>query len=152
MTTPTTDRITTLIDESDIIQLLTRYAWCVDDKRWEDWAACFTDDTIVTMPFASHTGRADLADWGQRALEPFEITHHMSTNFDIVIDGDHARGRSKFQAVHVPSGAHTDQHFIESGLYRWEFVRTPIGAWLISSCTIEVSWTAGKDDTGLAGS
>ncbi|WP_009478473.1 nuclear transport factor 2 family protein [Rhodococcus sp. JVH1] len=151
MTSQITDRMTTLIDESDIIRLLTRYAWCVDDKRWDDWAACFTDDTVITMPFASRSGREGLADWGRTALEPFDSTHHMSTNFEIVIDGDQAAARSKFQAVHVHVAARTDQHFIESGTYRWEFARTPDGTWLISSCTISVSWTAGKDETGLAG-
>jgi len=140
-----------LLDEADIGRLLTRYAWCVDDKRWEDWAACFTEDVTVRMPFAAHDGSVGLADWGRTALESFAITHHMSTNFEIEIDGDNAVGRSKFQAVHVGSAERLDQHFTESGTYRWKFVRTPGSGWLVSECFLTPSWTTGADHEGLAG-
>ncbi len=151
MTTQTTDRLELLLDEAAIGRLLTRYAWCVDDKRWADFADCFTDNAVITMPFACHRGRAGLAEWGGTALQPFQTTHHMSSNYEIAVSGDNAKSRSKFQAVHVPSAAQPDQHFTESGTYTWECERTPTGDWLISACTITVSWTAGQDETGLSG-
>lgn len=145
------DRFSRYVDEADITRLLTRYAWCVDDKRWADWAACFTKDVVVRMPFAGHDGRAGLAEWGRAALESFAVTHHMSTNFEITVAGDRAVGRSKFQAVHVRSADHLDQHFTESGTYSWKFVRGGDGAWLIAECVLTPSWTSGVDDEGLAG-
>lgn len=151
MNSQLTEQVAALVDEAEITRLLTRYAWCVDDKRWDDWAACFAEDVVVTMPFASHNGRAGLADWGRGALEPFETTHHMSTNFEIVVDGDTAEARSKFQAVHVPVASSPDRSFTESGTYHWGFVRGPGGRWLISACAIGVAWIAGRDETGLAG-
>lgn len=143
-------RLARLIDESELAKLLTRYAWCVDDKRWEDWAACFTADVRVRMPFAAHDGRAGLADWGRSALAPFAATQHLSGNAEFRLDGDRASGRSMFQAVHVPSRERSHEYFTESGVYHWEFARVD-GEWLIDSCTIEVTWTAGQDATGLSG-
>ncbi|MCM2393728.1 nuclear transport factor 2 family protein [Streptomyces albipurpureus] len=137
-------------DEAALARLLTSYAWCVDDKRWEDWEACFTPDAEVRMPFASHNGSAGLAEWGRAALAPFERTHHMSANIEVTVTGATAVGRSKFQAVHVPEASRPSEHFTEAGTYLWAFRRTPDG-WRISRCEIETAWTAGRDTTGLAG-
>ncbi|MFF0447515.1 nuclear transport factor 2 family protein [Streptomyces sp. NPDC004609] len=139
-----------IVDEAEIARLLTTYAWCVDDKRWDDWEACFTADAEIRMPFASYDGSAGLGAWGRAALAPFEKTHHMSGNAEITVEGDTAFGRTKFQAVHIPRADRPAVYFTESGTYLWRFRRTGEG-WRIRRCEIEVAWTAGDDETGLAG-
>ncbi|WP_283136815.1 nuclear transport factor 2 family protein [Rhizohabitans arisaemae] len=143
-------RTASTIDEADIARLLDEYAWCVDDKRWEDWEACFTADAEIRMPFAAHDGSDGLAEWGRAALAPFEKTHHMSSNFQITVEGDTAFGRSKFQAVHVPRADRSSEYFVVAGTYHWRFRRTEHG-WRIRRCEIEVAWTYGDDATGLSG-
>ncbi|MET8873186.1 nuclear transport factor 2 family protein [Nocardia sp. NPDC004604] len=139
-----------LFDRDAIREHLDHFAYCVDDKRWRDWENCFTETATVTFPFAAYEGRYGLAQWGETALAPFQATHHLSSNLAITIAGDDAEVRSKLLAAHVPQSEHTDNHFDIAGTYHWRLVRTPDG-WRIQSLRLDITYTNGLDETGLAG-
>jgi hypothetical protein len=83
-------------------------------------------------------------------LSPFEVTEHLYGNIQVSVHGDHATGRTNFWAACTHSRADLARHFDEGGSYTWEFVRGPRG-WLISRLDLDVTWTAGSDEAGLAG-
>lgn len=139
-----------LLDRDAIREHLDHFAYCVDDKRWQDWEDCFSETATVTFPFASYDGRDGLAQWAESALSPFEATHHLSSNLAIVIAGDRADVRSKLLAAHVPQADTTHRHFDIAGTYQWGLIRQPTG-WRIQSLRLEITYTNGSDATGLAG-
>lgn len=143
-------RIKELIDKDDLRELLFRYAECVDKKKWPEWEDCFAENAQVVMPFASHSGRAGLAEWGKAALAPFEITEHLYGNIQVRIDGDQATGRCNFWGAHTHSRKDISRHFDEGGSYSYQFVRTKAG-WRISRLDLDITWKTGDDNTGLAG-
>ncbi|MEO3826404.1 nuclear transport factor 2 family protein [Actinomadura sp. B10D3] len=143
-------RLQNLLDKDEIRELLFRYAEYVDRKQFADWAACFTEDVRITMPFASHEGQEGLEEWGRNGLSHYEVTEHLYGNIQIVVNGDHATGRSNFWAACTNSRADLTRHFDEGGSYTWEFERGAQG-WRISRLDLDVTWTTGDDETGLSG-
>jgi 3-phenylpropionate/cinnamic acid dioxygenase small subunit len=139
-----------LLDRDAIRQHLDHFAYCVDDKRWREWADCFTSTATVTFPFAGHQGHDGLAEWGEHALAPFATTHHLSSNLVITLDGDTAEVRSKVLAAHVLNDRDTGTHFDIAGTYHRRLVRLDAG-WRIQSLRLDIAYTNGSDTTGLAG-
>lgn len=139
-----------LIDRSAITDLLNRYGRAVDDKDWDTWEECFTDDALVEFPFDHHEGKSGLGAWGEAALAPFEATHHMSSNFNIIPEGHTAAARSNLLAVHVMRRDEPGAHFDVGGFYDWILRWTDVG-WKIQSVQLTILWTAGADATGLTG-
>ena len=66
----------------------------------------------------------------------FARTHHISSNYDIQLDGDHARVRVHLTAVHVPLRDEPARHFVIGGHYEAEAVRTEPGWRIVGSTSI----------------
>lgn len=151
MLTTDSAQLQNLIDKDQIRELLFRYAAAVDRKQWSSWQECFTEAARITMPFANHVGRDGLAEWGRAALSTFEVTEHLYGNIQITMTAEgQASGRTNFIAACTHSRSDLNRHFDEGGSYTWEFAKVD-DQWLISKLDLDVTWTRGHDDTGLAG-
>ena len=88
-------------DYRAIEQLLYRYAWMVDRRKWELMDEVFSADG--TIDYASTGGpgampyRAAL-EWLDRALKPWPFNLHHITNIAVDIDGDRGEPRRYFTA------------------------------------------------------
>jgi 3-phenylpropionate/cinnamic acid dioxygenase small subunit len=142
-------QISTLVEKEAVGEALNEYARLVDAKRWDAWVELFTDDIVIEFPFARHEGKSGLGQWAGDALGAFEITQHMSSNFQIEIDGDRASARSNLWAACVHSRQKAGDHFDEGGVYLWNLEREG-GSWLISSVSLDVVWTQGADVAQIA--
>lgn len=97
------------LDDKDAIrEVMARYCFALDDGRFADMAALFTEDGTWHTFFGKATGRQAIADFAaglraHRAENPRAI-HHV-TNIVITLDGDTARVRSNWTTVqNAPQG------------------------------------------------
>ena len=103
-------------DERAVEQLLFRYAWMVDKRKWELMDTVFAPG--ATIDYASTGGPAQLPyrqalEWLDRALAPWPFNLHHITNISIELDGDRGTQRDRPDRRIGPGEAdpeHEDQH------------------------------------------
>ena len=123
-------------DYRAIEQLLFRYAWMVDRRKWELMDEVFAPGG--TIDYASTGGpgampyRAAL-EWLDRALKPWPLNLHHITNIAVDIDGDRGESRCYFTApMGRPSAGGGQDVITNAGYYLDTLVRTPRG-WRIAT-------------------
>ncbi|HML11392.1 MAG TPA: nuclear transport factor 2 family protein [Stellaceae bacterium] len=120
-----------ILEEKDAIRdVLAQYCFALDDGRFADMAACFTEDGTWHTFFGKATGRKAIAEFAaglraHRAENPRAI-HHV-TNVVIALDGDTAKVRSNWTTVQnspegpkIGSGGAYDDHMAKVD-GRWYF-------------------------------
>lgn len=84
----------------EIEQLLFRYAWMTDERKWELMDELFVPDGIID--YVSSGGVAgpyrSTLEWLDRALKDWPINLHFITNIAIEFDGGTAQSRCYFFA------------------------------------------------------
>ena len=122
-------------DREEIEELVHRYAWMVDERRWELMDEVFAEG--ATIDYTSTGGqkgpyRETLA-WLERGLAPWPLNLHHITNLAILeLTGDAARIRTALFAPmgrELPDGTH--EVLTTVGYYLDRLVRTPMG-WRIA--------------------
>ena len=133
-----TGRLQELADRLDIRDLVDRYAQCVDSLQYEQVAAVFTEDGVLsvcdqpgvaTVTRERH-GRADITQ-AMRWVKRHAMTAHTIGNHTATIEGDTATGETRCIAHHIGGepGALTD--LIWNLRYRDTYTRTAEG-WRIA--------------------
>ena len=121
----------TALEEKDAIRdVLAEYCFRLDDGRFAEMAALFTENGTWDTAFGRATGRAAIADHARRLRErageqrPRGI--HLVTNIAIALDGASARIRSNWTVVqNSPEGPKIGS----GGAYLDELVKQD-GQWL----------------------
>lgn len=130
-----------LSDRAEIQDLITRYAYAIDDRNWDGLDDVFTPDAIIDY---SEVGgpkgtvpeiKAFLAE----AMANFSAFQHLSTTSELRIDGDQASARTiLFNPMVMPHEGEERVFFI--GLwYVDQLVRTAQG-WRIRHRREQKSW------------
>ena len=87
-------------DRYEIEQLLYRYAWMADKRKWELMDSVFAPE--ATVDYTSTGGKKGpyrpTLEWLHRALEGWPVNLHFTSNICIEIDGDRANCRCMFLA------------------------------------------------------
>ena len=122
----------TAVEDKDAIrEVLAEYCFRLDDGRFAEMAALFTEDGTWDTAFGRATGRLAIAELARglraRAEEPRPRAIHLVTNISIALDGARAEVRSNWtlvqnspQGPRVGSGgAYIDEMVSEAG--RWLF-------------------------------
>jgi uncharacterized protein (TIGR02246 family) len=120
------------LEEKDAIrEVMARYCFALDDGRFADMAALFSEDGTCQTFFGKATGRQAIADFaaGLRAHRPGQSSgqgapraiHHV-TNIVITLDGDTAKVRSNWTTVQnspegpkIGSGGAYDDDMVKIG-------------------------------------
>jgi hypothetical protein len=78
-------------DRLAIIDVLARYARCIDFHRWDEFPALFTEDCVVDFGkvMGVHAGRDGVAAMAKMIGGTGLIMRHYTTN--VIIDGDGER-------------------------------------------------------------
>lgn len=91
----------TAVEEKDAIrEVLAEYCFRLDDGRFGDMAALFTESGVWDTAFGKAEGRAAIAELAKSlraragATRPRAV--HLVTNIAIALDGEHARVRSNW--------------------------------------------------------
>jgi uncharacterized protein (TIGR02246 family) len=126
-----------VLEEKDAIrEVMARYCFALDDGRFADMAALFTEDGTWQTFFGKATGRQAIAEFAaglraHRTDNPRAI-HHV-TNIVITLDGDTAKVRSNWTTVqNAPEGPKVGS----GGAYDDEMVKIG-GQWFFKYRTID---------------
>jgi ketosteroid isomerase-like protein len=131
---------TPVSDESQLAQLLYRYARAVDTKDWELYRSVFTEDAVVDyssngIPAGS---RDEMTDFLTKAFTAIPMSMHHITNIEADVAGDSATVRAMFYNPTQLPGM-TDLSFF-GGYYFHELVRTDDG-WRSRHLREEAVWS-----------
>ena len=125
------ERLALLADRLDLQQLVTAYAYAIDEREFDRLDAVFTPDAKIDYTaMGGIAGRyPEVKAWLPQALSHFPAYMHFNGNPSFEIDGDGATGKvACFNPMVLPGG--DDAMFL--GLwYLDRYVRTPAG-WRIS--------------------
>ncbi|HUC71747.1 MAG TPA: nuclear transport factor 2 family protein [Stellaceae bacterium] len=122
----------TAVEDKDAIrELMAEYCFCLDDGRYDDMAALFTEGGTWDTAFGKATGRAAIAklagDIRARAGANRPRAAHLVTNVVIALDGARAQVRSNWMVMQNSpegpkigsGGAYADEIVQQNG--RWLF-------------------------------
>jgi len=121
----------TAVEDKDAIrEVLAEYCFRLDDGRFAEMAALFTEDGTWDTAFGKATGRAPIAELARslraRAEEPRPRAVHLVTNIAIALDDARAQVRSNWMVLqNGPQGPRVGS----GGAYIDEMVRAD-GRWL----------------------
>ena len=121
----------TAVEDKDVIrEVLAEYCFRLDDGRFAEMAALFTEDGTWDTAFGKATGRAPIAELARslraRAEEPRPRAVHLVTNIAIALDDARAQVRSNWMVLqNGPQGPRVGS----GGAYIDEMVRAD-GRWL----------------------
>jgi SnoaL-like domain len=137
-----------LADRARISDLLYSFAAALDTKNWQEYADNYADGGFIELPDPTSSSGAiftlhkeHMIELLPKSLGRFRGTHHISTNHQIVLDGDEATSRSYLQAVHVRGGP-TD-HWIAGGWYDSRYRRLKTG-WKFTRVKLHSVWVSGQ--------
>lgn len=118
-------------DKDAIRELLAEYCFRLDDGRFADMAALFTEDGTWDTAFGKASGRAAIAELARSLRERAGASRpraaHLVTNIAIALDGERAQVRSNWVVIqNSPQGPKIGS----GGGYADELVKAD-GGWLI---------------------
>lgn len=123
-----------LAAEAGIRRTLARYCQTCDDGRFEEFAACFTDDAVMTALGNEVKGRAAIQAWMAKAMPPERRGRHVTVNSVIDVSGDTATATSDFVFLAIAEGKF---RVTSAGRYRDELRRVD-GDWQFARRDIEL--------------
>jgi ketosteroid isomerase-like protein len=138
-----------LKDRAEISELLHSFAYALDSQDIKTYAANFTDDGVLEFPQLTITGPGAIFEHVSAQFNPSRVraTHHISANHQIEIDGDRARSRSYFIALHVPANGTEDGVWSSRGWYENQYRRTAEG-WRFTHVALRSVWRDGQVPVG----
>jgi hypothetical protein len=141
------EQVQALQDRLDIIEVLGRFATCIDRRRWADFEACFAEEvdlnTIRTGQW-THFKTSDLVARLQRAFESYTATQHISANHQVEIDGNQAVVWSTLNATHYLKGFEGGEFQQQVGYYEYHLARQD--RWRITKVQQFAHWQRGNQE------
>ena len=116
------DRIRELVDEHDVIGVVTNLFVATDRRDWDTVLACLAPEVNLDMTSLSGGAPARVpageivADW-QQGLAPIDAVHHQVGNFRLEVDGDHAAASCYGIAYHYRAKASGGKTRVFVGTY-----------------------------------
>jgi 3-phenylpropionate/cinnamic acid dioxygenase small subunit len=130
-------------DQSQIGDVLVRYATGIDQREWDLFRTCWTPDVVCDYgEIGRFEGVDAVTDFMVASHDAMGLTHHRLTNFaiDVGIDGDRDRASARcyVHAVLIAVPGDPNSWIDALGHYDDVFVRTAEG-WRISHRTVHMA-------------
>ena len=129
-------------DRQAIVDVALRYASSIDLRDFGRLLTCFTDDAVWTSSVHHAEGLEQIDRCARGNLANLEMTQHVTTNFEIALDGDRARMRCLFLATHRLTSRPDHELYVMGGYYDDELRNGPAG-WKLSRRALTIQWTQG---------
>ncbi|HEY4545113.1 MAG TPA: nuclear transport factor 2 family protein [Pedomonas sp.] len=131
-----------LSDRAEIQDLITRYAYAIDDRDWDALDNVFTADAIIDYSEAGGARGtvAEIKEYLAGAMARFPAFQHLSTTTRLQIDGDRAKARTILFNPMVMEHEGQERVFFVGLWYNDELVRT-LDGWRIAHRYEQMSWT-----------
>jgi hypothetical protein len=141
--------VTATTEDRDVIAVGLRYARSIDMRDREAFLSCFAaNGSWGVAGTAPARGHEELVHVLERGIQLFRRTQHVTTNFEVAVEGDRATMRSYYTATHVWLAPACDPLFVMGGVYDDVLVREP-GGWRIVERVLTNIWATG-DRTAMA--
>jgi hypothetical protein len=138
MTTRSEPALQRLLDESDLRDLIHRYALGLDTRDWDLWRSIFTDDVVIDLsdyqpdPPPRRLPIDTFLGYTKRLFAGFDATQHFIGTHRFAIDGDRATITAHMRAEHWLTSGQGGDRYTMYGTYTDECVRTADG-WRVST-------------------
>jgi hypothetical protein len=129
-------------DCAAIVALTIHYCWSIDTKDYAALHDVFLPDATANL-VDERVGIDSIIARIDGALTSLDISQHMVSNHQVVLNGDEATCRCYLQAQHVRRDAEGGPNYIVAGRYQDQLVRTDAG-WRIRRRELFVDWTEGN--------
>ena len=132
-----------LADESDLRDLIHRYAFGLDTRDWDMWRSVFTDEVVMDMsdyepdPPPQRRPADTYLAYVRRLFAGFDATQHFIGTHRFIIDGDRATIVAHMRAEHWVTSGQGGDRYTMYGTYTDECVRTADG-WRISEVKLSL--------------
>jgi hypothetical protein len=141
------DEVKALCDRLDVSDVITRYAFAVDQHDWTGLTSIFADTVHLEVPHVDSPespliSRENLVQMIHDTVSGFEATHHLIPNRLVTISGDRASCKAYANAWHtIPTERGVADYCLVRGYYDWGLIRTPDG-WRIDRLVITIAGPA----------
>lgn len=120
-------------DYVEIANLLERYCWTVDEKKWDMWIRCFTDDAVLELEGYRVQGHDGILDCIREHVGEYRVMRHLLSHPSIeIVDRESARARSYWELKSVTSRGNDVQGM---GVYIDRILKTD-GVWKFQRRTV----------------
>ncbi len=129
-------------DRLEIQDLITRYAYAIDEQDWNALDRVFTPDAVIdyTELGGAKGSLSDTKAYLAQAMPTFPAFQHLSTTTRITIDGDSARTKTILFNPMVMNHEGEERVFFIGLWYNDELVRTADG-WRIKHRREQKCWS-----------
>jgi ketosteroid isomerase-like protein len=143
-----TPRIQQIVDRTDILDVVTRYAAAIDTGDWAALASLFTDDASLEClgfegSLGGSTGPEGITKFVGAVVRPLDGCQHINTNHLVSVYGDEAEHTGYFLAQHVRRGLADGELFLVAGRYDDRLRRTQ-EHWRFTHRTVTFLWCQGN--------
>jgi hypothetical protein len=141
-------------DHAEIVDTCIRFAWCLDDRRWDDLASLFgpavrVDYTDLFGGDAATLAPHQLVSASRQLLDTLDRTQHFVSGHLVTGAGDRASCRTQVIASHTYAAARLGERiWTAGGSYTMDFERALPGAhaWLIVGLRFTLIWSTGNHE------
>lgn len=141
------EKASALWEEKQVMKVILRFGRALDTGNWAAYRSCFTDP--ININFKRLTGfdevriGADLWTlFAEQILTPVR-RHHVYSNFDMTIEGDHAHALVYMTARHWKSTDNGTSMNTQYGWYDFWFERRG-DEWLMNRIKHDFQWVEGN--------
>ena len=140
-----------LADESELRDLIHRYAFGLDRQDWELWRSIFVDEVLIDMsdfnpdPPPRRLAIEKHVRFTKTMFAGFDATQHFMGSHRFAIDGDNAVITAHMRAEHWLTSGQGGDRYTMYGTYTDECVRTADG-WRLTSVTLRLLREEGNRD------
>jgi len=129
-----------LRDRLDVSDVVTKYAFALDQCDWDSLASLFTDEIHLEMPHVKpaspRISRKEFVELARDTVGGFEATHHLIPNHLVEVASNRATCKAYAHAWHtVPTERGVADYCLVRGFYEFGLERTDVG-WLIDRMII----------------
>jgi hypothetical protein len=137
-----------LQERAEVIETCSQWAWCIDERRWEDLASLFADQCEVdyTELFGGEpmvVSPSDMARNSETLLKNLSATQHLVASHVVSGGGGRASCKSQVIATHALPNALGDSLWTVGGHYYMELIQSDRG-WRIAKLRLRVLWSTGN--------
>lgn len=149
--TETERRMLGLLDRGEIADLVARSLAAIDEGRFDDLRAIYTEDSSASAPGGQAHGRDAIIAQVSGNHTPDRRSQHLVGDVIVDLDGDTAQVRANVFAAFAPSARDDASPLAPPAqvtfgtVYRYRAVRTP-GGWRLSDVEITPLWVSGSTE------
>jgi len=144
-------RLEELLDRGEIADLVARSLAAIDEGRFDDLRAIYTEDSSASAPGGQARGRDAIIAQVSRNHTPERRSQHLVGDVIVDLDSDAAQVRANIFAAFAPTAPDVASPLAPpvevtfGTVYRYRAVRTPDG-WRLSRVEITPLWVRGSAD------